>query len=165
MQSFSEHYAYIERGYFKWKLFNVYGSVQDSLKHDFLTNLETAINESEVPILVGGDFSMIRRVEEKSIGNVNVQWMNAFNDFVSNTEIRELHRSGGQYTWTNKQLNPIMVMLDIIFMSAHWESHFPLDTAHSITRIGSNHNPLLVEECTVRSVRSIIFRFEKSWIQ
>ena len=71
-----------------------------------------------MPVLAGGDFSMIRRVEEKSIGNVNVQWMNAFNDFVSNTEIRELHRSGGQYTWTNKQLNPIMVMLDRIFMSA-----------------------------------------------
>lgn len=165
MQSFSEYYAYTEEDNFKWKLFNVYGPIQDSLKHDFLIDLETAINESEVPVLAGGDFNMVRRVEEKSSGNVNIQWMNAFNEFVSNIEIRALHRSRGQYTWTNKQLNPIMVMLDRVFMCANWESHFPLVTAQSITRIGSNHNPLMVEACPVRSVRSKIFRFEKLWIQ
>ena len=50
-------------------------------------------------------------------------------------------------------------------MSVDWENHFPLVTAHFITRIGSDHNPLLVEGCPTRSVRSTIFRFEKSWIQ
>lgn len=131
----------------------MYGPVQDNQKLDFLNSFEVAIYDSEVPMLVGGDFNLIRRVEEKSTGNVNVQWMNAFNDFIANTEIRELHRTGGQYTWTNKQSNPIMVLLDIVFMSSAWENLLPLVTAHSITRIGSNHNPLLVEACPVRSVR------------
>lgn len=102
---------------FKWQLFNVYGPVQDNLKQDFLSQLEVAIVESEYPVLVGGDFNLIRRVEEKSTGNVNGYWMDAFNEFVANTAIREIHRSGGQYTWSNKQLNPIMVTLDRVFMS------------------------------------------------
>lgn len=38
-------------------------------------------------------------------------------------------------------------------------------TAHSITRVGSDHNPLLVEACPVRSIRSKIFRFEAAWIK
>lgn len=103
---------------FKWKLFNVYGPVQDNKKQEFLSDLEVTINDSQMPILVGGDFNLIRRVEEKSTGNVNTQWMCAFNDFVANTELRELHRSGGQYTWTNKQARPIMVMLKSLYLLA-----------------------------------------------
>jgi hypothetical protein len=34
---------------FKWKLFNVYGPVQDNHKLDFLNSLEAAITDSEVP--------------------------------------------------------------------------------------------------------------------
>ncbi|XP_066396066.1 uncharacterized protein [Miscanthus floridulus] len=132
-------------------------------KQEFLSELEVSINESEVPLLARGDFNLVRRVEEKSSGNVNTFWMDAFNEFVANTELRELHRSGGQYTWTNKHINPIMVMMDRVFMSATWESHFPLVYAHSATRIGSDHNPLVVETCPERSVRSKIFRFEAAW--
>jgi len=94
---------------FKWKLFNVYGPVQDNMKHEFLSELEVAINDSKVRVLIGGDFNLIRTVEEKSLGNVNTFWMNAFNDFVANTEMRELHGAGGQYTWTNKHIKPIMI--------------------------------------------------------
>jgi mannosylglycoprotein endo-beta-mannosidase len=148
---------------FKWRLFNVYGPVQDNRKQEFLSELEVAINEAEVPILAGGDFNLVRRVDEKPSGNVNTVWMDAFNEFVANTELRELHRTGGQYTWTNKQINPIMVMLDRVFMSATWEHQFPLVSAHSATRIGSDHNPLVVETSPERSMRSKIFRFEAAW--
>ena len=49
-----------------------------------------------------------------------------------------------------------MVVLDRVFMSASWEAHFLLVSAHSITRIGSDHNPLLVEVDTFKDIRSKI---------
>ena len=52
-------------------------------------------------MLLGGD-NMIKKVEEKSSGNVDIQLMDAFNDMINITELRELHRTGSRYTWSNK---------------------------------------------------------------
>jgi hypothetical protein len=49
--------------------------------------------------VVGGDFNMVEERGEKSTGNVNSLLMQLFNDFVV---LRELHRHGGSYTWSNK---------------------------------------------------------------
>lgn len=38
-------------------------------------------------------------------------------------------------------------------------------TAHSITRVGSDHNPLVVESGSIRGARSRIFRFEAAWFK
>jgi hypothetical protein len=148
---------------FTWRLISVYGPVKDNQKQDFLNKLEVLINDQDIPTLIGGDFNLIRQSEEKSTGNVNVQMMDAFNMFVVDTEMRELHRGGGQYTWTNMQINPIMVVLDRVFINTSWESRFPLVKAYSVTRIGSDHNPLVVDRKAERGGRSKIFRFEAAW--
>lgn len=49
-------------------------------------------------------------------------------------------------------------------MTASWESH-PLVFAHSATRVGSDHNPLVVEALPTNRVRSKIFSFESAWIK
>jgi endonuclease/exonuclease/phosphatase (EEP) superfamily protein YafD len=71
--------------------------------------------------------------------------VNLFNQFVSDSGLREMHRHGGSFTWTNKQESPFMAVLDRVFLSPDWEVQFPLATAQSLTIIGSDHNPLLVE--------------------
>jgi len=58
----------------------------------------------------GGDFNLVRKVEEKLTGNVDVHMMDAFNEMINTTSLRELHRSGSRYTWTNKQNPPIMCL-------------------------------------------------------
>lgn len=90
--------------------------------------------------------------------------MNLFNHFVSESSLREMHRHGGAYTWTNKQSSPIMAILDRVFISVDWEEHFSLATARSLTRVGADHNPLLVETESEVSIRSTIFRFENAWL-
>lgn len=47
--------------------------------------------------------------------------MAMFNSFVNDTGLRELHRHGGDFTWPNKKSDPIMVVLDRVFVSADWE--------------------------------------------
>ena len=68
-------------------------------------------------MILGGDFNLVRRIEEKSNRNVNVQMMEAFNEMINNTALRELHRIGSHFTWTNKQNPPIMCVLDRVLVS------------------------------------------------
>ena len=50
---------------FRWALVAVYGAAQPELKPYFLANLVRICGDERLPILVGGDFNIIRRQEEK----------------------------------------------------------------------------------------------------
>lgn len=88
---------------FQWMLINVYGPAHDERKLEFLEELQTKVQSCDIPMMIGGDFNLVRRVQEKSSGNVDVHLMDAFNNMINVTSLRELHRSGSRYTWTNKQ--------------------------------------------------------------
>jgi hypothetical protein len=56
-------------------------------------------------------------------------------------------------------------MLDRVFMTAEWETLFPLCSLVADTIIGSDHSPLILsygEELRKRSPR---FVFEKGWLE
>jgi hypothetical protein len=42
--------------------------------------------------------------------------MDVFNNFISDNGFKELLRKGNKYTWTNKQLNSVMSVLDRVFV-------------------------------------------------
>lgn len=79
---------------FEWVLINVYGTAHDEKKLEFLEELQVKVLEIESLLIVGGDFNLVRKVEEKSSGNVDVRLVDAFNDMINTTALRELHRSG-----------------------------------------------------------------------
>lgn len=81
----------------------------------------------------------------QSTGLVNRTLMHKFNTAIALVQLRELHRLGGRFTWTNKQECPTQVALDRILVSGSWESLFPLSLSHSLTRVGSDHNPIIVD--------------------
>lgn len=146
-----------------WEVVNVYGPVQDEKKQEFLEELLNKINNTQWSFIMGGDFNLIRFASEKSSDNVDQGKMDMFNKFISNTGIKELCRKGGKFTWTNKQENPIMCTLDRVFTSFDWEFHYPWTTCESLTRVGSDHNPLLVIIEDVRVSHPYVFRFEMAW--
>ena len=47
----------------------VYGAAQPELKPEFLADLVRICGSEQLPLLVGGDFNIIRRREEKNNGN------------------------------------------------------------------------------------------------
>lgn len=49
---------------FQWALVAVYGATQTEHKPDFLADL-VRICDEKLPLLVGGDFNIIRRADEK----------------------------------------------------------------------------------------------------
>ena len=51
---------------FNWALVAVYGAAQPELKPDFLAYVVRICGSEQLPILVGGDFNIIRRRDEKN---------------------------------------------------------------------------------------------------
>jgi hypothetical protein len=53
---------------FVWSLVAVYGAAQDEYKADFLRELVNLAKDNPYPILIGGDFNLLRFRHEKSKG-------------------------------------------------------------------------------------------------
>jgi len=86
------------------------------------------VEEGLDAIMIGGDFNLVRSREEKSSRNVTARWMDLFNEFIAETELRELHRSGGLFTWSNNQELQVLVVLDRVLVSSDYEQSYPLVT-------------------------------------
>ncbi|KAE8787595.1 putative NOT transcription complex subunit VIP2 [Hordeum vulgare] len=91
--------------------------------------------------------------------------MQRFNDWIADLGIQELGRVGARFTWTNHQLNPTLSVLDRVFMSPDWETGFPLASLRAITRIRSDHVPLVLSSADERSRPPPRFCLETFWLR
>jgi hypothetical protein len=122
-------------------------------------------NDQRLPLLIGGDFNILRFSSEKNKGMRNNRWSDMFNAIINTYALREIHMSGGQYTWTNSQNVPTLEKLDRFLMSSAWEELFPLTTVHKLNRDISDHNPLILDTMENKPKKTHEFKFKKSWIK
>lgn len=160
---FSSIRAMSRQNKLEWEVINVYGPVQTERKHAFLEELVGKINNTNCSFIMGGDFNLIRFASEKSSQHIDQSKMDLFNKFISDTRIKEMLRKGSKFTWTNKQEQPVMCTLDRVFTSYDWDFHFPWATCEALTRVGSDHNPILVNTEDARVSHPYVFRFEMAW--
>lgn len=59
---------------FCFKLVVVYGSPYEDGKQDFLDELDKVMGSWQGPVMIGGDFNLIRCVADKSNGVSNHKW-------------------------------------------------------------------------------------------
>ena len=151
---------------FTWALVVVYGAAQDSKKPEFLAELVRICEGETLPMLVGGDFNIIRRQEEKNNDNFNARWPTIFNAIIESLSLKDIKLSGRQYTWTSRRDTPTLEMLDRFLVSVEWEQKFPLVTVQALNRAGSDHTPLLLDtgEQAFQG-NTIRFSFELSWLR
>jgi hypothetical protein len=64
---------------FEWVLVPVYGAAQEEKKLDFLAELVRTCDNEESPLLIGGDFNILRTKEDKNNDNFNGGWPFIFN--------------------------------------------------------------------------------------
>jgi hypothetical protein len=83
---------------FRWSLVCVYGPAQDHLKEQFLAELVNMVSKITEPVMVGGDFNLLRNASEKNNDNYNLRWPFLFNAVIDGLCLRELALSGRQYT-------------------------------------------------------------------
>jgi hypothetical protein len=133
----------------------VYGAAQDDKKPDFLAELVRTCDNETLPLLIGGDFNIIRRKEEKNNDNFNSRWPFMFNAIIESLDLREIALFGRQFTWASRRETPTFEKLDRILASVEWENKFSLVMVRALTRTGSDHTPLLIDS----------FSFELSWFR
>jgi hypothetical protein len=102
---------------FKWALVAVYGPTQEDKKAQFLAGLVNMCSREALPILIGGDFNILRNPDEKNNENYNDRWSFPFNAIIDGLNLRELEMSGRRYTWANSLANPTYEKLDIILVA------------------------------------------------
>ena len=125
----------------------------------------SVVSAAQIPLMVGGDFNLIRLGADKNNDNINWPRVAMFNNAIASMALREVARTGARYTWTNKQLAPVRSVLDRVFLSPDWEVVFPLCSLLAETRIGSDHVPLIFSSGEDRIRRSPRFFFETAWFE
>jgi exonuclease III len=111
---------------FKFNLISVYGPAQLDLKSKFLSELVRVCSKETIPIIIGGDFNIIRRPEEKNNENFNDRWPFLFNAVIDTLNLRELEMTGKKFTWANRLQNQTFEKLDRVLVCTDFESKFPL---------------------------------------
>ena len=91
----------------QWALVAVYGAAQPELKMDFLANLVRVCGNERLHVLVGGDFNIIRRSDEKNNDNFDARWAFMFNMIIKSLDLREMALSGRKFTWGDALANPV----------------------------------------------------------
>ena len=152
------------RSGFRWEVIIVYGPADHSRAPAFLAELRAKVEGCDTPLVVAGDFNLITSPDDKSSANIDPQRMRLFNDCIADLALREITRVGARYTWTNNQVDPIRSVLDRVLVSVDWELAFPLCSLRAITRIGSDHAPLLLSSGGTSPPQLNRFHFENFWI-
>jgi hypothetical protein len=117
---------------FKWALVAVYGPAQQSSKELFLTELVNMCSHESLPILIGGDFNILRSHKENNNSSYNDRCPFLFNAVIDGLNLRELEMSGWKFTWTNHLQNLTYEKLDRILMVTEWEQKFPRSTVQAL---------------------------------
>jgi exonuclease III len=150
---------------FKWILVAVYGAAQPEYKESFLTELVRTCSKENLPMVIGGDFNIIRSPSEKNNDKYDGKWPFLFNAIIDSLDLREVEMSGRKYTWANSLENPTFEKLDRVLVSTEWEQKYPLATVQALTREISDHTPLLFNTGN-KSLNGAqpLFKFELSWL-
>jgi endonuclease/exonuclease/phosphatase family metal-dependent hydrolase len=147
---------------FTWSLVAVYGAAQDEYKAAFLRELVNLAKDNPYPILIGGDFNLLRFRHEKSKGRFDEHWPFLFNAVIDSLDLREVSMIGRQFTWANSLPEPTYEKLDRVLMDANWESKFPMVSVCALERIKgiSNHAPILLSTGTPKLSGNHRFKFK-----
>jgi hypothetical protein len=58
-------------------------------------------SKDTLPIVIGGDFNIIHRPDEKNTVSYNDRWPFLFNAVIDSLNLREIEMSGRKFTWAN----------------------------------------------------------------
>ena len=83
---------------FIWNFINIYGAAQDDRKNSFLIEFSALCQNSKHPLLIGGDFNILRKECEKNKPGGVTKWSFLFNAIIEHNCLIELELSSRQFT-------------------------------------------------------------------
>lgn len=130
---------------FRWELIIVYGPADHTRSRDFLSELHDKIVSVSHPLVVGGDFNLIRSRNDKSNLVVSNSWLvEMFMTGWRSWSSSNFTGVGARFTWTNNQDDPVRSVLDRGFVTCDWEAQFPGCSLSAEMWLGSDHCPLIL---------------------
>jgi hypothetical protein len=130
----------------------------------FLSEIVNVCSKEALPIIIGGDFNIIRRPQEKNNANFNNRWPFLFNAVIDSLNLREIEMSGRNFTWANNLPIQTFERLDRVLVCTDFESKFPHTTVQALTREISDHTPLLFSTNNLSSNYQPQFKLELGWL-
>jgi hypothetical protein len=121
-------------------------------------------SKDTLPIIIGGDFNIIRSPDEKNNENYNDRWPFLFNAVIDTLNLRELELTGTKFTWANRLQNQTFEKLDRILVYTDFESKYPLSAMVALSREISNNTPLLFSTNSPSLAYQPQFKFELGWL-
>ncbi|XP_039018063.1 uncharacterized protein LOC120149294 [Hibiscus syriacus] len=85
-------------------LINVYGSNVQGERRDFFENLIAIISDWNIPVIVGGDFNVVRKDSERLGIQVQSVVTRIFEEFIAFCQLIEVPNTGSQFTCLFPQL-------------------------------------------------------------
>jgi exonuclease III len=73
-----------------WEIIIVYGPADHRRSREFLDELKVKVERTTIPVVVAGDFNLIRSPEDKSSSNLDLPRMRMFNDCIADLALREI---------------------------------------------------------------------------
>jgi endonuclease/exonuclease/phosphatase family metal-dependent hydrolase len=99
----------------------------------------------EAPWCIGGDFNIVRFPSERSNDSNYSTAMMELSDFIAEQGLVDIPLVGGQFTWSNNQEDEIWSRIDRFLISPSWEDHYPEVVQRRLSRVCSDHFPLMLE--------------------
>jgi hypothetical protein len=123
----------------------VYGLAQPEGKEEFLTKFAQVCNKCKGAPVIGGDFNIIRSVEDKNKPCILPRWSHTFNSIIEISGLKEVKLIGRKYTWANNLLEPTFEKLDIVLVSVESDLAYPLEVVIGKNRNIFVHVPLMLK--------------------
>ncbi|KAL2246082.1 UNVERIFIED_CONTAM: hypothetical protein Sindi_2876400 [Sesamum indicum] len=142
----------------------VYGATEVIDRRNLWTTVETlALQCSDIPWLVGGDFNAVRELNEVCgiSGDIRMA-TEEFNTRILEAGLIPLPMQGEWFTWYNcsTTARSLWKRLDRILINDRWLARFPTSSYHSLTPRTSDHSPLVLQGDTQQHNGGGMFRFD-----
>ncbi|XP_011624388.1 uncharacterized protein LOC105420856 [Amborella trichopoda] len=149
---------------FSWGFMNVYGPNISSLKSAFIFETNELIRLFHFPVVIGGDFNLIRWPHESVAGYPINTYMRNFNSFIESNALMDPPIIRSQFIWSNNSIaNLATSKLDRFLLALEWQEVFPLAFVKALARLSSDHLPIVLDIGSLMSGPRP-FRFDVSWI-
>ncbi|KAK8717029.1 hypothetical protein V6N13_044313 [Hibiscus sabdariffa] len=133
----------------KYGLVNIYAPNELTERVAFFDSLSDILRELQVPIIMGGDFNIIKSREEKPGLVVDKRAMGKFNKLIQANELVNLPMGGMFFTWARNKPNFTACLLDRFLVSPDILLWIPNLSQSALQRKLLDHCPVLLQEIQI----------------
>ena len=147
----------------KYGLCFVYGLHSIVDRRPLWANVETLLQNHDLPWMVLGDFNCVMRASERMHGMpVQQQEIAGLLELCRNSGLSDAPcYGGGEYTWT---MGGVWSKLDRVLINTSWlRDRWFISSEFLGMKEGSDHKPCIVRLCREESSRKSMFRFYNMW--